>query len=85
MCVLRDVFTTVEKTLIRAGAVEHVRQTRMLHQEAAAGEYRAAVEGVLGREVIAFSSTVHFDPDLAMEIFVLGDLPAELGESGEGA
>ncbi len=29
------------------------------------------VEGALGREVIAFMSANHLDPDLAVEVFVL--------------
>jgi uncharacterized protein YbcI len=29
------------------------------------------VEEILGRKVIAFMSQVHFDPDLAAEVFVL--------------
>ena len=31
----------------------------------------AAVEEIVGRKVIAFMSQVHFDPDMAAEIFVL--------------
>ena len=33
----------------------------------------AAVEQLIGRKVIAFMSTNHIDPDLAVEIFVLED------------
>lgn len=32
--------------------------------------FTAAVEEITGRKVIAFMSQVHFDPDMAAEIFV---------------
>ena len=75
VCVLTDIYTQVEKTLIRAGRMDHVRRTRNLHQEALAEEYKAPVERVTGRRVGAFLSVVHIDPDLAVEIFLLDPLP----------
>ena len=33
--------------------------------------FRSAVEEATGRRVIAFMSQVHFDPDMAAEVFVL--------------
>jgi uncharacterized protein YbcI len=71
VCVLSDIYTQVEKTLIRAGKAEHVRQTRALHQIALEAEYKEPVERVTGRTVAAFLSVVHFDPDLAVETFIL--------------
>ena len=44
--------------------------------------FSQAVEENTGRKVIAFMSQVHFDPDMAAEIFVLE--PAD-GENGNGA
>jgi uncharacterized protein YbcI len=35
------------------------------------GNFRSAVEEATGRRVIAFMSQVHFDPDMAAEVFVL--------------
>ena len=73
VCVLTDVFTPVERTLINAGQAEHVRRTRGLHQEALEDEYKASVEAIMGRPVEAFLSAVHVDPDVAVEVFLLGD------------
>jgi uncharacterized protein YbcI len=73
VCVLTDIYTPVEKTLIRAGQVDHVRETRTLHQIAAEDEYKSRVQEITGRPVGAFLSTVHFDPDIAVEMFLLGD------------
>jgi uncharacterized protein YbcI len=71
VCVLSDVYTQVERTLVRAGRIDHVRRTRTLHQEALEAEYREPIERITGRTVSAFLSVVHFDPDLAVEIFLL--------------
>jgi uncharacterized protein YbcI len=75
ICVLSDIYTPVERTLIRAGQAEHVRRTRTLHQEALEGQYKASVERIMDREVAAFLSVVHVDPDVAIEVFLLGDRP----------
>ncbi len=72
VCILSDIYTPVERTLIGAGQAEHVRRTRSLHQEALEGEYKARVEEVVGRPAEAFLSVVHVDPDVAIEIFLLG-------------
>jgi uncharacterized protein YbcI len=71
VCILSDVYTQVEKTLIRAGQVNRVRETRVMHQLAMREEFIAPVERLTGRRVQAFVSAVHFDPDLAIETFVL--------------
>ena len=71
ICTLSDVYTQVEKTLVRAGRREHVRETRVLHQYALEEEYKKPVERLTGRRVEAFISAVNFDPDVAVEIFLL--------------
>jgi uncharacterized protein YbcI len=72
VCTLNDIYTAAERTLIGAGQAEHVRRTRTLHQEALKDEYKASVERILERPVAAFLSAVHVDPDVAVEIFLLG-------------
>ena len=73
VCVLTDVFTPVEKTLIDAGQEERVRETRAIHRAATEGVYKRRMEEVLGRRVEAHMSSIHVDPDVAVDIFVLGD------------
>jgi uncharacterized protein YbcI len=70
-CVLTDVYTTVEKTLIAAGQADHVREARRLHQLALEDTYTAAVAEIVGRPVDAFLSATHIDPDVAVAIFLL--------------
>lgn len=72
VCVLSDVYTAVEKTLLQAGHDEQVRQARILHQRALAGEYEARVERIVGRPVTAFLNVTHADPDLSVATFLLG-------------
>ena len=78
VCILRGGFTTVERTLLEAGDAESVFRVRSSFQEATKNEFPRVVEGATGRKVIAYMSTVHVDPDMAVELFVLepGDEPA---------
>jgi uncharacterized protein YbcI len=71
LCTLTDVFTPVERTLIRSGNIDRVRETRLVHQLALEDELKEIVGRLTGREVLAFVSGVHFEPDLATELFFL--------------
>jgi uncharacterized protein YbcI len=68
---LEDIYTPLEKTLLKNGRYEEVKQTRQLFQMAMQADFAAAVEQITGRKVIQFMSQVAFDPDMAAEIFVL--------------
>ena len=84
VCILSDVYTQVEKTLIRAGNVDRVRETRQLHQLALEPEFTRPVQELTGRRVQTFVSAVGFDPDLAIELFLLEPLPASQDGAGPG-
>jgi uncharacterized protein YbcI len=71
ICFLEDIYTPVERTLLDAGEESTVRQTRNVFQLAMRERFSSAVEEIMERKVIAFMSQVHFDPDLAAELFVL--------------
>jgi uncharacterized protein YbcI len=71
ICILRDGFTTVERTLIDQGKLEPVYEMRRSFQSAMEEDFRAVVEEATGRKVIAYMSQIHTDPDLAVELFVL--------------
>jgi uncharacterized protein YbcI len=68
---LEDIYTTVEKTLLKDGRHDDVKQTRQLFQMAMEADFVAEVEKITGRKVRQFMSQVAFDPDMAAEIFVL--------------
>jgi len=78
VCVLTDVFTPLERTLIDAGQGGRVRETRAIHHAATEDIYKSRMEMVLGCPIEAHLSTIHFDPDVAVDIFVLaGEIAAD--------
>ena len=79
---LDDLYTQVERTLIDAGDTETVKQARLAFQRAMNPAFVAAVEEVMGRNVIAFLSQVHFDPDISQETFVLAPEPGDAAPEG---
>ncbi|HEX5822075.1 MAG TPA: Na-translocating system protein MpsC family protein [Solirubrobacterales bacterium] len=84
--ILRGGFTRVERTLLDTGQVEPVYQMRRSFQQAMEAEFRSVVEEATGRKVIAYMSSIHVDPDLAVELFVLepleGEAEADLSADG---
>ncbi len=70
MCILEEVFTPAEKTLIRAGNTGQVKATRDAFQDAVEPEFREVVEAATGRRVRAFVSAINTDVDAAFEIFL---------------
>jgi uncharacterized protein YbcI len=71
ICVLRGGFTTVERTLIDQDRADAVLQIRHTFQSALEGEFRRVVEDALERNVTAYISAVHTNPDIAVELFML--------------
>jgi uncharacterized protein YbcI len=83
VCVLRGGLTRAEQTLARSGRTQAVARQRHEFQEAVRDEFVGAVEGILGRRVVAFMSSVHADPDVNVEIFMLEREP-EPAETAAG-
>ena len=72
LCVLEDILTTVERTLVEKGEEALVRTVRLRFQEMESERFTSAVEELMGRPVIAYHSQVTFHPDVGFEMFVLG-------------
>jgi len=72
--ILKGGFTRVERTLLDTGQTESVYQMRRSFQQVMEEEFRRVVEDATGRKVIAYMSSIHVDPDLAVEIFVMEPL-----------
>ena len=68
---MRGGFTQVERTLIDDGRGEAVEVQRAAFQEVMRPQFKRVIEEELHREVAAFMSATHHDPDLNAEIFVL--------------
>jgi uncharacterized protein YbcI len=71
VCVMRDVFTTVERTLVEAGEHDKVRDTRLAFQDAMSDRFTEAVERITRRRVVGFTSQVLVDRGIAIEVFLL--------------
>ena len=71
LCLLEDVFTPGERTLVGAGSTDQVHATRSAFQEAVKDEFIGIVERGVGHKVRAFISSTHIDPELSVELFVL--------------
>jgi uncharacterized protein YbcI len=85
MCILEEVFTPAEKTLIRAGNSAQVKSTRDAFQEAVEPEFIQIVETTTGKTVRAFVSEVHTGIDAAFEIFLFADGDKAAHQASEGA
>ena len=84
-CVLEEPLTTVERTLVKAGKTDLVRELRLEFHETAGGELAEQVEMLTGRRVIASHSQIVFDPDLLFEIFVLDEPTRHSGSEADVA
>jgi uncharacterized protein YbcI len=94
--VLRDALLKAERSLVKDGQHEAVIDMRRRFQRTMKGDMVAAIEEHTGREVLAFLSDHHIDPDIAVEVFILkpraggdgrdGGLPSPDGDgAGDGA
>jgi uncharacterized protein YbcI len=71
VCVMRDTFTTIERTLMDAGEGQQVRATRLALRETIQDELRGEVERMVGRGVRGHTGQVLLEPEIAIEVFVL--------------
>jgi uncharacterized protein YbcI len=84
LCVLEDVFTAAERTLVKAGKTTEVEASRTAFKDAVRDEFIGIVEGASDRKVRAFLSMVHVDPELSAELFILEPSPVTFGADGDG-
>jgi uncharacterized protein YbcI len=72
---MHDVLSKAEKILAQNGSRQQVRATRELYRQEMEGDFRAVVERLTGRSVVAFLGASQLDQDVGAEIFILdGDL-----------
>jgi uncharacterized protein YbcI len=77
--VMRGGYTHAEKTLYQAGKGDVVEEGRRAMQDVFQREMTAAVESLTGRDVEAFLSANHYEPDVTVEMFLL--LPSDNGKA----
>jgi uncharacterized protein YbcI len=69
-------FTALEKTIMDSGQPGRVVALREEFQQVMAARYKATIEQLTGRTVVAFLSQAHVEPDITIEIFFVdGALP----------
>jgi uncharacterized protein YbcI len=73
--ILDDPLTTVEIALRESGRSGLVRRTRLTFEDIMTRTFTSTVEELTGARVLAYHSQVVFDPDAAIEIFVLDRVP----------
>jgi uncharacterized protein YbcI len=81
-------FTALEQTIMDSGEPERIVDLREDFQRMMASRYRRTIEELTGRNVTAFLSQAHVEPDITMEIFFIdgpleGFGAVELIEPGE--
>jgi uncharacterized protein YbcI len=74
-CVLQDSLTRGERMLAELQGHERILDHRKAFQKAMRRDAEALVEQATGRKVIAFLSDNHIEPDVAVETFLLEELP----------
>ena len=62
-------FTPLEKTIMDSGEPERVIAMREDFQRVMASRYSEIIEQLTDRQVVAFLSQAHVEPDITMEIF----------------
>lgn len=82
-CLLGDVYTDVEKTMIELQRQALVHETRSTFQQAMEHRFIADVERLTGRRVATFISSHHVGPDLEVELFLLE--PRAVTRAADGA
>jgi uncharacterized protein YbcI len=78
---LQDTLTQGERNLVANGLGDQVMTLRRSYQEIMKADAVKLVEEAIGRKVLGFMSDNHFEPDLAVEVFMLD--PREPGAGGE--
>jgi uncharacterized protein YbcI len=74
ICVMQDVLTVVERTLAEAGNEDRVRDTRLAFADAMRDRFAEAIERIVGRRVLGFTSQVLVTRSVAIEMFLLEPL-----------
>ena len=76
LCLLRDPFTKVEKTLIAAGRLEAVHEHRRAFHETVEALLRETVESLTGCSVVGYVPGVSVESDLVTQLFLLKPSPS---------
>jgi uncharacterized protein YbcI len=77
LCVLEQIFTIAEQTLVDAGHGDHVQDTRNKFQSAVRDQFMEIATRVTGRPVRSLISQVDVENGIATELFLFEPAPTE--------
>jgi uncharacterized protein YbcI len=75
VCTLEDALLPAEQALVEMNQQDRVQEARLFFQMATRGRFIAAVEGIVGRKVIAFASATDADAATVWEIYKFAPRP----------
>ena len=81
VCTLEDALLPAERTMVKMGDQQRVRETRTAFQAATRDQFVGAVEAIIGRRVKAFASAIDADEGVVWEVYSL----EPVGAQGDGA
>jgi uncharacterized protein YbcI len=73
VCVLRNGFLAIEETMMAEGRGDDVVEMRHDFQRMMGERYKAEIEKLTGRKVVAFLSQAHIEPDITLEVFFMDE------------
>jgi len=82
VCVLEGGFSTAERTLLEHGATDPVRHQRQALDEALRQPLSDAIERLVGRRVVGFTSALQPDGEVSTVVFLLEPASALAAASG---
>ena len=71
VCVLSDGFTAIERTMMEGREPDRMLDMRRDVQRLMKQRYSEIIEALTARNVLAFLSQAHVEPDLTIEIFLM--------------
>jgi uncharacterized protein YbcI len=71
VCVLRNGFTAIEKTMVDSGNPGRVVEMRHEFQMMMGAAFKSTIEKLTGSKVVAFLSQAHIEPDVTLEVFIV--------------
>jgi uncharacterized protein YbcI len=69
VCVMEDALLPAERTMVKMGDQQRVRDSRTAFQAATSDQFVSAIEVIVQREVTAFASAIDPDHGVVWEIF----------------
>ncbi|MDQ3933669.1 MAG: DUF2294 domain-containing protein [Actinomycetota bacterium] len=72
---LEKSLTPAERSLVKLGEHQRLRDVRMFFQHASEKEFRGTIEEITGRRVRAFVSGIDTSQDVSVEVFYLEPEP----------